>query len=650
MADISKLKLPSGEEINIKDYRIPGVDSAPTSGSDNVVTSGGLYNSLALKQDIIRQSNGEFIPILEHTYENYTCSAADVNNGYVYFMQVVPTSDNYYQPWYIRYTLDIVTATNQCQGKYDVYLGSAGMTSHWIVFNRFYSSSYYPSYYHLMAWHSTAAKYANRETNPIRIGERIYSAYGTTTVARTYKIRVWETVGCTVSFPENIETYGSFYTDAKYGYNSTFNSTSNGLIDQYDANTVTFTQQTNNYLVNATENNGTGLRMLGYSLFGFDEDGNALAISVYSANQTSYTTGISEKGTRLYCTRGFDYTKGIRYISTSNSFEPNANVNVSTLINVSGQDFRCTDNCIASSTANALGMVLRKPVYLRGTIGSDGLFYLAPIDVTYNSKTYQRAWVQDVPTIENENGEYVYWFIGYPYYNSSYPNSLYQINLITQGELVWYKNGSVRPYVTDINATLDDIADGTNRKLSDYINNVVYDSTNSTINFKNGNTTIASVDAAPFIVDGMIDNVSIVTPTTGTYANQACLFIDFNIASGKTDIYIPLSDIFDPDDYYTKTDADNRYIRTVTLNGSAITMSNGTVAITDTRNTAGATDTSSKIFLIGATEQTANPQTYSDNEVYATSGVLTTKSVQVGVGSATIQYNSTDKSIEFIFA
>lgn len=70
----------------------------------------------------------------------------------------------------------------------------------------------------------------------------------------------------------------------------------------------------------------------------------------------------------------------------------------------------------------------------------------------------------------------------------------------------------------------------------------------------------------------------------------------------------------------------------------------------DTKNTAGSTDTSSKIFLIGATTQAANPQTYSDNEVYATSGVLTTKSVQVGGTSATMQYNSTDDSIEFVFS
>jgi hypothetical protein len=70
----------------------------------------------------------------------------------------------------------------------------------------------------------------------------------------------------------------------------------------------------------------------------------------------------------------------------------------------------------------------------------------------------------------------------------------------------------------------------------------------------------------------------------------------------------------------------------------------------DTKNTAGSTDTSSKIFLIGATSQAANPQTYSDNEVYATSGVLTTKSVQVGGTACTMEYNSTTQSLDFVFA
>jgi len=54
--------------------------------------------------------------------------------------------------------------------------------------------------------------------------------------------------------------------------------------------------------------------------------------------------------------------------------------------------------------------------------------------------------------------------------------------------------------------------------------------------------------------------------------------------------------------------------------------------------------------LVGATSQAASAQTYSDNEVYVTNGVLTTESVQVGGTLATMQYNNTLECIEFIFS
>lgn len=59
-----------------------------------------------------------------------------------------------------------------------------------------------------------------------------------------------------------------------------------------------------------------------------------------------------------------------------------------------------------------------------------------------------------------------------------------------------------------------------------------------------------------------------------------------------------------------------------------ILKSNGTTMYwgapdSDTKNTAGSTDTSSKIFLIGATSQAANPQTYSHDTAYVgTDGCL----------------------------
>ena len=52
MSDVSKILLPNNSVVNIKDSRIPGIDSAPTSGSGNLITSGGVYDA---------------IPVLVHT-------------------------------------------------------------------------------------------------------------------------------------------------------------------------------------------------------------------------------------------------------------------------------------------------------------------------------------------------------------------------------------------------------------------------------------------------------------------------------------------------------------------------------------------------------------------------------------------------------
>lgn len=60
---------------------------------------------------------------------------------------------------------------------------------------------------------------------------------------------------------------------------------------------------------------------------------------------------------------------------------------------------------------------------------------------------------------------------------------------------------------------------------------------------------------------------------------------------------------------------------------------------TDTKNTAGSTDTSSKIFLIGATSQAANPQTYSHDTAYVgTDGCLYSNSTKVSVEGHTHNY------------
>lgn len=89
--------------------------------------------------------------------------------------------------------------------------------------------------------------------------------------------------------------------------------------------------------------------------------------------------------------------------------------------------------------------------------------------------------------------------------------------------------------------------------VSGFINSVEYEENgdNHSIIFYHDNVVIDSIDATPFLIDGMIENV---------YIEDGYLVIDFNTASGKEDIHIPLSDIFNPNAYYTKDETDAKLL------------------------------------------------------------------------------------------
>lgn len=105
----------------------------------------------------------------------------------------------------------------------------------------------------------------------------------------------------------------------------------------------------------------------------------------------------------------------------------------------------------------------------------------------------------------------------------------------------------------------------TKTEVGDYFDNVAYDSQEKKINFYHDNTVVAYVDATDFIKDGMVSNVTI---TDGN------LVITFNVDAGKQDIVIPLSSIFNPDNYYTKSEIDGM-IPVVPTNVSAFTNDAG---------------------------------------------------------------------------
>lgn len=83
--------------------------------------------------------------------------------------------------------------------------------------------------------------------------------------------------------------------------------------------------------------------------------------------------------------------------------------------------------------------------------------------------------------------------------------------------------------------------------VSTVVDSASYNSSNHTIVFKHGSTQLFTLDAAAFVKDGMVDSVAI---------SNGNLVITFNTDAGKQPISIPLTDIFNPNNYYTKSATD----------------------------------------------------------------------------------------------
>ena len=121
----------------------------------------------------------------------------------------------------------------------------------------------------------------------------------------------------------------------------------------------------------------------------------------------------------------------------------------------------------------------------------------------------------------------------------------------TKAEMLeWFEENMVGGGGIDSGAVQTQI----DQSISGFADSVLYNSTSKYVEFYHGGTggtKVYEFDASDFVIDGMIDDVRIETISGVSY-----LVIDFNTASGKEDIQIPLTDIFDPSNYYTKTDVD----------------------------------------------------------------------------------------------
>lgn len=95
--------------------------------------------------------------------------------------------------------------------------------------------------------------------------------------------------------------------------------------------------------------------------------------------------------------------------------------------------------------------------------------------------------------------------------------------------------------------------------VTGYADSVQYNSTSKYVEFYHGGTggtKVFEYDASPFLIDGMVESVVITSITSGGSEVQV-LEITWNSAAGGQVTDIPISEIFDASNYYTKTEVDN---------------------------------------------------------------------------------------------
>ena len=132
---------------------------------------------------------------------------------------------------------------------------------------------------------------------------------------------------------------------------------------------------------------------------------------------------------------------------------------------------------------------------------------------------------------------------------------------ITDGSVNYWNEK--QEYISDLQTIRDGAALGAtslqeHQSLDSLADGAEYDSTSHLIYLKHGETRLNNpINAADFIKDGMVSDVSI-HKGTGDNVQLDCLIISFNTDSGHDDIEIPINRIFNPTNYYTKQDIDNK--------------------------------------------------------------------------------------------
>lgn len=650
MADVSKVKLPNNSVYNLKDKT--------QTRSDH------------------RHYDSDLVPLVSKTYAStsYYSTNDSWDNSTWYFMSIKP--DAWYKPWRVKFKVHSFCPSYESYHSY-TWSTICGRSDGIIYANwneRQNTAHYYIGLYPLKKAGFDAG-YGHALGVSIRYGDN----YTNSNYYRTFEVDYYECENCTVTILDTPVKWANWSGTGTTYYNSisTYDAVNRGLRESGDDNTI---ENQITYFAGKTGAKGIWAASL------FMEDANGTYQNICTATDGTVTSSNRTTGTKVANTNGFKVGGCIYYTNTNY----NANTNISgwgvIYKTMSVLDSRYSLN--TTLTANCLTPYT--PVYLVGTINaSDGLFYLdstwwtqTPTDTSkvyvliggcYDSTTsYCRI------TLYEENPWYRYDGSRLVIFSGNDITKLPLAGGTMSGDIITPRNDNLgikpysnnwgeighsnlyfyRSYITNYYGTTSHVTNWDSNSNIGTPSSSSGASTLGLVNFYNtcvagGTQTKTSLSAD----STASSNVALVLPkTSGTLALTSDIVnttytlgtsgntVTLTPSSGSVQsITVPYATSAGSATKATQDESGNNikatYANSFSISDHTITLKNkngdslGTVTVpdNDTKNTAGSTDTSSKIFLIGATSQATNPQTYSDDQVYATSGTLQTNNTNATV-------------------
>lgn len=386
MADISQVKLPNNNVYNFKDKT--------QSRSDH------------------QHYDSDLIPLVHKKYEStsYYATTNDWLNATWYFMSVKP--DSWLTPWRVKLKVHSYCPSYLSTG-YDSYTWSTICGREGSIIYADWNEKYSSAHSYITVYPLKKAGFDSGLGHAFGIS--IYNAASPTNSAyyRTFEVDYYECENCTVTFLDTPVKWDSWtgYGSTNYGSLGSLDAITRGLQESGDANDGGYYVRRYYSDIKVGAN-----KIFPYTMIMQNADGrweSLVTSSNVESSKTRNTHGFV-LGQLLLMYANATYNENIAL--TSNQVWEFYGLLV---------DHRYSFNTENNATK---GTTAAKPVYLVGSLGNDGLFYL---DATW--------WTQTLPTTEDGK---LYIYIGDAY-------DYYRMNFASYHPIYHYVNGMLREYIQD---------------------------------------------------------------------------------------------------------------------------------------------------------------------------------------------------------